>query len=213
MAFGAKTKHILRAATRSIETLTLRQHLRLARRSLTTGQQRRHAESVAVTLSGLMPFHNAVRIGIYLATDGELDPSTVLHKARGRRKRFYAPVLRRPGDRKLWFLPHDPAEPLRLNRYRIREPALRNGRLRLARQMDLLLVPLVGFDTRCHRIGMGGGYYDQTLSFLKTRLHWQRPVLIGIAHECQRVEHLEPNPWDVPLDLVVTDQAVYSRKP
>lgn len=196
-----------------VETRTLRQHLRLARRSLTAGQQRRHADAVAATLSGLMPFHNAARIGVYLAADGELDPSAVLHRARGRRKRFYGPVLRRRGDRKLWFLPHNPTEPRRLNRYRIPEPALRNGRLRLARQMDLLLVPLVGFDAQCHRIGMGGGYYDRTLSFLRTRQHWQRPLLIGIAHECQRVEHLEPNPWDIGLDLVVTEKTVYSSTP
>lgn len=193
-------------------TSTLRRHLRSARRDLTAKQQRSHAESVATTLSGLLQFRNATRIGVYLSADGELDTAAILQMAHGRRKRFHVPALRRPNDRKLWFLPYDPTEPQRLNRYRIPEPALRNGRLRLARQMDLLLVPLVGFDAQCHRIGMGGGYYDRTLSYLRNRHHWQRPVLVGIAHECQRVERLEPDPWDVSLDLVVTEAGVYWRK-
>jgi len=190
---------------------TLRQQLRLTRRALTPQQQRTHSEGVAIELSRLKPFRNATRIGIYLAADGELDTAAILKISRSRRKDFHVPVLRRPRDRKLWFLPYDPTEPQRINRYGIPEPALRNGRLRLAQQMDLLLVPLVGFDARCHRIGMGGGYYDRTLSYLRYRHHWQRPVLIGIAHECQRVEQLEPNPWDVPLDLIVTEAAIYRR--
>lgn len=159
-----------------------------------------------------MPFRNASRIGAYLAADGELDTAPILNLAHGRRKRFHVPVLRRPNDRKLWFVRYDPTELQRLNRYRISEPALRNGRLRLARQLDLLLVPLVGFDDRCNRIGMGGGYYDRTLSYLRNRQHWHRPVLVGIAHECQRVERLESNPWDVPLDLVITEKGVYWRE-
>ena len=70
---------------------------------------------------------------------------------------------------------------------------------------------LVGFDARCNRLGMGGGYYDRTLAYLRHRVHWRRPLLVGVAHECQRVERLEANPWDVPLDLVVTERRIYAR--
>jgi 5-formyltetrahydrofolate cyclo-ligase len=61
-------------------------------------------------------------------------------------------------------------------------------------------------------MGMGGGFYDRTLAYLRDRRHWRRPLLVGVAHECKRVEHLEPAPWDVPLDLVVTEARVYRRE-
>jgi 5-formyltetrahydrofolate cyclo-ligase len=81
----------------------------------------------------------------------------------------------------------------------------------LAWTLDLMLVPLVGFDGACNRIGMGGGFYDRTLAYLRRRRHWRRPRLIGIAHECQRVDRIDPRPWDIPLDAVVTEQGVYRR--
>jgi 5-formyltetrahydrofolate cyclo-ligase len=78
-------------------------------------------------------------------------------------------------------------------------------------RLDLLLVPLVGFDADCNRLGMGGGFYDRTLAYLTRRTHWRRPRLVGIAHECQRVERLETGPWDVPLDAVATERRLYWR--
>jgi 5-formyltetrahydrofolate cyclo-ligase len=59
---------------------------------------------------------------------------------------------------------------------------------------------------------MGGGYYDRTLAYLRQRKHWRRPLLAGVAHECQRLESLPRNPWDVPLDLVATEERLYLRK-
>jgi 5-formyltetrahydrofolate cyclo-ligase len=102
---------------------------------------------------------------------------------------------------------------MRANRFNIPEPTLRNRRLRLAWTLDLLLVPLVGFDAGGNRLGMGGGFYDRTLSYLSHRTYWRRPRLIGIAHECQRVAELRLRPWDVPLDMVVTERQVYRRGP
>jgi 5,10-methenyltetrahydrofolate synthetase len=55
------------------------------------------------------------------------------------------------------------------------------------------------------RLGNGGGYYDRT--FAEAGL---RPVLIGIAYECLRLESIGPEPHDVPVDLVVTEEQVYS---
>ena len=74
--------------------------------------------------------------------------------------------------------------------------------------IDLVLVPLVAFDPQRNRIGMGGGFYDRSFAFRKNP-DQPRPVLIGVAHELQKVDLLEPEPWDVQLDMVVTDQAVY----
>jgi 5-formyltetrahydrofolate cyclo-ligase len=92
------------------------------------------------------------------------------------------------------------------NRYGIPEPL--DARPLRARQLDLLLMPLVGFDHRGYRLGMGGGYYDATLAFMQHRRLWRKPRLVGIAYECQRVEALPHDPWDMPLDAVLTERRV-----
>jgi 5-formyltetrahydrofolate cyclo-ligase len=154
----------------------------------------------------------ARHIGAYWGNDGEIDPFPLLHFAQTRRKRIFLPVLRAHPHRKLWFVEFREGRPLTKNVFGIPEPRRRNRRIRLAWALDLLLVPLVGFDARCNRLGMGGGFYDRTLAFRRWRRHWHRPRLIGLAHECQRVERLEPGPWDVPLDCVATEKQVYVRK-
>jgi 5-formyltetrahydrofolate cyclo-ligase len=59
---------------------------------------------------------------------------------------------------------------------------------------------------------MGGGFYDRTLAYLRIRRHWRRPRLIGLAHECQRVEAIDTGPWDVPLDGVATEEGIWERR-
>jgi 5-formyltetrahydrofolate cyclo-ligase len=189
----------------------LRRALRAKRRALPPAEQRAHARDLAHLLGKHLAFLHAYRVAAYWAADGELDPFPLFRLAHARHKRCHLPVLRPHPTRKLWFLDYRFDEPLTKNVYGIPEPALRSGRIRLPWALDLLLMPLVGFDANCNRLGMGGGFYDRTLAYLRLRRCWRRPLLIGIAHECQRVERLETNPWDVPLDLVVTEERIYRR--
>lgn len=193
---------------------TIRQALRQARRSLPKLQQVRHARRLLSVLRRDFAFQRARRVAAYWPADGELDPRPVMQQTRKRGKAVYLPVLRR-GFRgravSLRFARVLPGRRLQTNRFGIPEPTLRGRDLRSARQLDVLLVPLVGFDAEGNRIGMGGGYYDRTLAYLNGRRHWRRPRLIGIAHECQRLAHIEPRPWDVPLDAVATERRIYRR--
>jgi 5-formyltetrahydrofolate cyclo-ligase len=198
---------------RSDSPAALRRWLRAQRRSLSGSQQRNHAQALRRRLGRHPAFLGARRVGIYWPADGEIDPRPLLDLARARRKRWHLPVLCPHPHPRLWFLTFRPDEPMRPNRFGIPEPTRRNRRLRVALTLDLLLVPLVGFDAECHRLGMGGGYYDRTLSYLSHRDHWRRPRLIGLAHECQRVAALPVRPWDIPLDFVVTEREVYRRRP
>jgi 5-formyltetrahydrofolate cyclo-ligase len=188
---------------------TLRRTLRTARRALSGALQRSHARAVAMRLGREQAFLRARHVGLYWPADGELDALAVIALPQARGKRWRLPVLCPHPQPRLWFLDYQPGEPTRPNRFRIPEPARRNHRLRLARSLDVLLLPLVGFDTNCRRLGMGAGYYDRTLGYLLHCNHWRRPRLIGLAHECQRVDGLPAQPWDVPLDLVVTERRVY----
>jgi 5-formyltetrahydrofolate cyclo-ligase len=89
------------------------------------------------------------------------------------------------------------------NRYGIDEYVAR--RTVAARQMDVVLLPLVAFDRQGRRLGQGGGYYDATFAFRMRRQHWKRPRLIGVAFSCQRVGQVPTDPHDVMLDAVVTE--------
>ena len=60
-------------------------------------------------------------------------------------------------------------------------------------------------------MGMGGGFYDRTLAYLQHRRYWRKPVLAGLAHEVQKVEHLENQSWDIPLDYVITEKTIYLK--
>ena len=92
---------------------------------------------------------------------------------------------------------------------RIPEPLVERRELVRVRDLDLILMPLVGFDLQGNRLGMGGGFYDRSLAFLRYRLYWKRPRLLGLAYDFQQVDILTADPWDIPMQAVVTDQAVY----
>ena len=192
-----------------------RQRLRAARRALDARTQRRHAKALVRRLIRHSSVQRARCIALYWPADGEIDPRALMRHESCRAKRFYLPVLnplkRRQGA--LWFARHRPGERLRPNRFGIPEPAGRGPQLIRPLCLDLMILPLVGFDARGHRLGMGGGFYDRTLAFRRRHPHWRRPRLIGVAYECQRIDHIEPRPWDVRLDAILTESRLYNDKP
>ena len=184
--------------------------MRQRRRGLGPRAQRRHAAALARLLLREPLIRDARRIAAYWPADGELDPRPLLVRAARLGCTLYLPVLQTGRLPRLWFAPYDPASRLVPNRFGIPEPVSRRARLH-PRHLDLILLPLVGFDAHGNRIGMGGGFYDRTLAFLAQGARWRRPRLIGLAHECQRLPAIAPAPWDVPLDAVATEERLYWR--
>lgn len=97
---------------------------------------------------------------------------------------------------------------LKLNRYGIAEPD--NLDFLPAAALDLVIVPLLGFDKHGQRLGSGAGHYDRTFAFLNNLVKPSKPVLIGLAYELQAVTTLPAASWDVRLDHIITENAVYS---
>lgn len=149
----------------------------------------------------------ARRIGFYLPHRGEFDLRPLLRRAQAMRCVCCLPILPRRGRIMRFGQLSDDAPRLRPNRFGIPEPV--DTAVFRARQLDLLLMPLVGFDDAGRRLGMGGGFYDATLAFMQHRRHWRKPRLIGVAFECQRVAALPHEPWDMPLDAVLTEKRLY----
>lgn len=188
----------------------LRRHLREQRRTVTSGDRRVAAQELATRLSATRAFRVARRIACYLPADGEIDTVVIMRMIARLHKRCYLPVLSRIDYDRLWFAPADTKVVRSANRFGILEPRVPPQLLVRARELDLILLPLVGFDAGGQRLGMGGGFFDRSLAFLAWRNYWRKPHLIGLAYDFQKVANLPREPWDVPLDAVVTEQNVYA---
>jgi 5-formyltetrahydrofolate cyclo-ligase len=186
----------------------LRQTIRQQRRALTRDEAEFCAEQMAQHLFKHPLILRSHRIAAYLAADGEMDPAPLLELLWSAGKQVYLPVLVPFSRQKLWFARFSSGDMLACNRFGIPEPVRRNLIKPLA--LDLVLTPLVAFDTAGHRIGMGGGFYDRTFAFLQRRQHWHKPNLLGLAYELQKQATIKPNSWDVPLDAIATETRVYA---
>jgi 5-formyltetrahydrofolate cyclo-ligase len=186
----------------------LRREMRQRRRGLSAFQQRAAARDLYRRLVSSKEFRHAKRITFTLARDGEISPHLLLHEALRRGKQCYLPVMSRLGEDLLTFrrIGKTFAGLRATNRFAIPEPV--RARACPRRWLSVVLLPLVAFDADCNRLGMGKGFYDHSFAFLRRSMR-KRPLLLGLAHECQKVEALELNPWDLPLDGIVTDQAWY----
>lgn len=184
--------------------------MRAKRRALSAAEQRRASARLAANVARLRLFRVSRRIAGYLPNDGEIDPTPILERAWRMKKRAYLPVLSRLRHDRLWFAEASPGMELRPNRFGIPEPVVKSSELVRAEELDLVLVPLVAFDLSGNRVGMGGGFYDRSLAFLRHRTLLRKPHVIGLAHDFQRVDRLRIDPWDVPLAGVVTDEDTYT---
>lgn len=181
----------------------IRRDCRAKRRELSANQQASHAESAARLLATSGLLRGKRRVSAYFATDGELDPGPLAARMHQAGIKVFYPALER--QRRMTFWKLDPGEKISLNRIGIWEPFNRRGHPAPAWSLSLVLLPLVAFDSHGTRLGMGGGYYDVYLA----RLHKPRPLLVGYAHACQEVAKIDREPWDVPLDAVVTEASLH----
>lgn len=188
----------------------LRRHLRKNRNAIPAAERRQAAEHLMQIALQEKLFSRRQHIGFYIAFEAEMDLMPLLNAALWREKTAYLPVVPQRFQRQLKFSKLTPKPNWYLNRFGIREHwSPRHVR---ARQLDLLFVPLVGFDEYGYRLGMGGGFYDASLAYLKRRRGWRKPYLVGVGYECQKVDKVPHDPWDVPLDAVITEQRLYRFK-
>ncbi|MCP4877507.1 MAG: 5-formyltetrahydrofolate cyclo-ligase [Gammaproteobacteria bacterium] len=183
----------------------MRQSMRKKRAALDSGQLDRAAQALATRILELDEYRQAGRIAAYFAVNGEIGLQAVIDHALAAGKQVYLPNLDRHALR---FSPYFHGQRMRINNFRIPEPDVDDDEMLSPDELDLVLAPLVVFDSQRNRIGMGGGFYDRSFAFRKSPER-NSPCLIGVAHECQKVDRIVPQDWDVQLDMMVTEQAVY----
>lgn len=189
---------------RSQEKRELRATLRSRRTALAASERMAAAEAVAQHLltDPLLPTSGYV--AGYWAMAGEL-PLHVLQMRLGPNRIWCLPCIQ--PDNSLRFAPWRPGDALVSNRFGIPEPDLAAPSQLPANEMAMILLPLVGFTRAGARLGTGGGYYDRSLGF---RLGQSSPpMLVGVGYEFQQLPSLPAEPWDVPLDAVLTETGLH----
>lgn len=181
----------------------IREH-RAALDAPTRARAAEHASRHALELPQLKP---ARRVAAYIAVNGELDPAPLLAGLREQGKEIYLPVLGAAPANGLQFALFPEHGDVRPNRLGIPEPIHASEELIRATELDVVFAPLVAFDTRGNRLGMGGGYYDRTFAFLGAG--GKGPFLAGLGYAFQRVAALPAQAWDIPLRAVATDEALF----
>lgn len=186
----------------------IRDLVRKKRNSLSLKEQKIAANTIKVNLSQLLNSHNNAKIALYLSNDGELNTSKLIDKLQEDKHEIYLPVIHPFTLGNLLFQKYEKNSPMKANRYGIFEPELNCSHVCPVSELDIIFAPLVAFDDSGNRLGMGGGFYDRTLARYYTE-GWQKPLLIGIAHNCQKVESLPIESWDIPLKTIVTPEKIY----
>lgn len=177
--------------------------MREQRRQLTPQARMLAAQGLRRSLESLPAFIQARRLAGYWACAGEIPLNLALAGLQRRHQQYFLPRL--AGERQLAFAGWNPGDDLVTNRYSIPEPTAQADTLP-ARDLEVVLVPLLAFDDLGNRLGTGGGFYDATFAFLGEGVRPARPLLIGVGYGFQQVERLEPQSWDVPMDAIATDE-------
>jgi len=178
---------------------TLRRQLRQARRSLSPEQQLSAAKALLSCFQEQLSnpqIVDAKRIALYLSNDGEISPHLLCEYFWQQNIQTYLPVIQ---GKQLTFALYSADTIWQENVYGIKEPITMD--YLSGDELDIVLLPLVGFDSEGGRLGMGGGFYDRTFANKRTD---EAPLLIGLAHDCQHVNRLPVEGWDVPLQAILT---------
>ena len=182
---------------------TLRRQLRQARRSLSTDEQLNAAQELFIRTTKHFLDQQAQqpkKVALYLSNDGEISPHLLCEYFWQQNIATYLPVIQ---DKQLIFARYSSNTEWQNNIYGIKEPA--TAEYIAGADLDIVFLPLVGFDSNGGRLGMGGGFYDRT--FANKRAD-RAPKLIGLAHNCQEVKNLPIEGWDVPLQAIITPKRV-----
>jgi 5-formyltetrahydrofolate cyclo-ligase len=181
----------------------LRQSLAERRRALTAPERIAAAQGLRRSLEQLPEYLTDHRVAGYWASHGELPLNLVMPPLAARGQQFLLPVI--GNGKRLRFAPWQSGEDVQPNRYGIPEPVARRELLEPF-QLDLVLVPLLGFDRRGNRLGHGGGYYDRSFAFLNKQVRPTEPLLVGVAYDFQELEIVNKETWDVTLDFIATNR-------
>ena len=176
-----------------------RERLIAIRQALPAADRRRWSQGIEAELRRLIGDQSGT-LGVYWPFRAELDPRGLIEWAVAEGRTVALPVVvekKAPLEYRAW----QPGEALVDGVWNIPVPEKRE-----VVTPAIVLAPLVGFDRACYRLGYGGGYFDRTLAALRPR-----PLAIGVGFDVQALATIQPQPFDVAMDLIVTESGVQRR--
>ncbi|WP_085247524.1 5-formyltetrahydrofolate cyclo-ligase [Gilliamella mensalis] len=179
--------------------MNIRQIIRQKRRQLSPTERNIAQQAIYQKIFHHQAINTAKNIAIFLSFDGEVDTKPIIEYLWQQNKSVYLPIIDPVSSKHLLFLKYTRQTQLIKNKFGILEPELNGLNVLPSRQLDIVFTPLVAFDQRGYRMGMGGGFYDRLLADYQT----QQILPIGLAFACQKVQQLDNKPWDVQLPEII----------
>jgi len=189
-----------------MNSAAIRESFKAQRNALSSADVAEASIDISRRLWRLPILSRARRIACYFPVGREVDCRYFINTAWERGRTILLPVL---CGLELKFSTYDADTVFLRNQHHIPEPSVKKSQLTDPQEIDVVLAPLVAFDTTGNRIGMGGGYYDRSFRFMRSRTAWHRPTLIGLAYEFQKAPKIKAYSWDIPLQFVVTENNFY----
>ncbi|WP_228254905.1 5-formyltetrahydrofolate cyclo-ligase [Aquirhabdus parva] len=190
----------------------LRQYIRRQRRELSIHYRRQAGHAVVRHIRKQSTFMHATKIGLYIDAFGEIPTQSLIKLCLKLKKSIYFPVVIAKDQPLAWAqVKAKYTSRMTSHRFGMKQPSKQRGLSVM--DLDVIFMPLVAYDDKGHRLGMGGGFYDRSLSRCMEkpfnnkrshRQHFKKPYRVGMAYDFQRVDLLETNPWDISLHAVVT---------
>ncbi|OCG01283.1 5-formyltetrahydrofolate cyclo-ligase [Gilliamella sp. wkB112] len=179
--------------------MNIRQTMRQNRRQLSSSQRQVAQQTIYQKITAHPNVHLAKNIAIFLSFDGEVNTQPIIEYLWQQNKSVYLPIIHPFVPTHLLFLKYTNQTTLVKNQFSILEPPLNVLDVIPYQDLDIIFTPLVAFDDRGYRMGMGGGFYDRMLA----NYQQQQILPIGLAFACQKVEKIANNPWDVQLPEII----------
>lgn len=184
----------------SLTTSQIRTQVRTFRRELSNQQRIQEQQVIYQKIAQHPAVSAANNIAIFVSFDGELETKPIIEYLWQQQKSVFIPIIHPFNKKYLLFVRYQATTQLTRNKFGILQPKLNIADVIPHHKLDVIFTPLVAFDERNYRIGMGGGYYDRMLAdYQKHNIY-----PIGLAFNCQKIPHITNQPWDVQLPEIIT---------
>jgi len=193
-----------------MDKLNLRDTIKNKRLKLSLQTQLDYSTAIYNRLIKHNAFRNSQHIGCYLAMNGEVSTNKVIETIWAQQKKCYLPILHENKSGYMSFAEYKKNDELVKNRFNIPEPKNKQNPMD-AKDLDLVITPLVAFDDECNRLGMGAGFYDRSFAFLNIKPRPHKPMMVGVAYDFQKTDKIQPQSWDVAMDFIITNNGVSTK--
>ena len=179
---------------------SLRKEISLKRKNLSKKERLDSEKSLLQLWESIGGSYKKNKVALYWPINGEVATNALISYFFSNGSKCFLPVISNNEENKLIdFALFEEQSRLVKNRFGIPEP--NKSKIIDLNQLDIIFLPCVCFDSRGNRIGMGGGFYDKTLSYLSKK---EKTKLIILAYDFQEVESCFPESHDIKADACLT---------